>query len=137
MKRLIAVAAFSLMCGSAFAQNTGPAPQTGMEKPGMTNGAKEDGIERSQLLQAVVGHHFAGAHVRFAAPVKRVPMQAKIETPARRFEHTDTFRNHFLSDAVSGDDRDVKGFHQFLFILLTLIAAATARTYREQRPTLL
>src|SRR5437879_5633596 len=43
MKRLIAVAAFSLMCGSAFAQNNGPAPQTGMEKPGMTNGAKEDG----------------------------------------------------------------------------------------------
>lgn len=43
MKRPIAVAAFSLMFGSAFAQNTGPAPQTGMEKPGMTNGAKEDG----------------------------------------------------------------------------------------------
>ena len=39
MKRLVAVAALFLLCGSALAQNTGPAPQTGMEKPGMTNGA--------------------------------------------------------------------------------------------------
>jgi len=38
MKKLIAAAAFSLMCGSAFAQNTGPQPQTdNMQKPGMTN----------------------------------------------------------------------------------------------------
>lgn len=43
MKTLIAVIALTVMCGSAFAQNTGPAPQTGMEKPGMTNGAKENG----------------------------------------------------------------------------------------------
>jgi hypothetical protein len=43
MKKPVAVAAFALMCGSAFAQNTGPAPQSGMEKPGMTNGAKENG----------------------------------------------------------------------------------------------
>jgi hypothetical protein len=33
MKRLIAVAAFSVICGPAFAQNTGPVPQSGMEKP--------------------------------------------------------------------------------------------------------
>ena len=43
MKKLIAVSALTLLCGSAFAQNTGPAPQTGMEKPGTTNGAKENG----------------------------------------------------------------------------------------------
>lgn len=43
MKQLIAVAALTLIWGSAFAQNTGPAPQTGMEKPGMTNGARENG----------------------------------------------------------------------------------------------
>lgn len=55
MKTLVAVAVFSLTCGSALAQvsaqipaqtlaqNTGPAPQAGMEKPGMTNGAKQDG----------------------------------------------------------------------------------------------
>jgi hypothetical protein len=43
MRKLIAVTALSLMCGATFAQNTGPAPQTGMEKPGMTNGAKPNG----------------------------------------------------------------------------------------------
>src|SRR5258707_550481 len=43
MKALVAVASVSLMCGAAFAQNSGPAPQSGMEKPGMTNGAREDG----------------------------------------------------------------------------------------------
>ena len=43
MKKLIAVTAFALKCGAASAQNTGPAPQTGMEKPGTTNGAKPDG----------------------------------------------------------------------------------------------
>jgi len=43
MKTAIAIAAFTFMYGAAFAQNAGPAPQTGMEKPGMTNGAKEDG----------------------------------------------------------------------------------------------
>jgi hypothetical protein len=43
MKKVVAVAAFILMCGSTLAQNTGPAPQSGMEKPGMTNGAKENG----------------------------------------------------------------------------------------------
>lgn len=43
MNRSIVVAALALWCGSAFAQNTGPAPQTGMEKPGTTNGARENG----------------------------------------------------------------------------------------------
>ena len=43
MKNFITVTALTLLCGSAFAQNTGPAPQTGMEKPGTTNGAKPNG----------------------------------------------------------------------------------------------
>lgn len=35
MKKLIAVTALTLMCGSAFAQGTGPQPQTdNMQKPG-------------------------------------------------------------------------------------------------------
>jgi hypothetical protein len=33
----------AFLSGAAFAQNTGPAPQTGMEQPGMTNGAKPNG----------------------------------------------------------------------------------------------
>jgi hypothetical protein len=43
MKRLIAVTAFALMWGSALAQDKGPAPQSGMDKPGMTDGAKQNG----------------------------------------------------------------------------------------------
>ena len=42
MKELIAITAFAFMCGTASAQNTGPAPQTGMERPGMTNGGTKD-----------------------------------------------------------------------------------------------
>ena len=56
MKKLIAVTAFTLMCGSAFAQVTGPAPQTGMEKPGMTNGAKENGAMDTTGMSATKGN---------------------------------------------------------------------------------
>ncbi|WP_161491916.1 hypothetical protein [Bradyrhizobium centrolobii] len=41
MDKVLAVAALTLICGSAFARNTGPAPQTGMERPENTNGATE------------------------------------------------------------------------------------------------
>lgn len=43
MKALIAVIAFAAMSGPAIAQNTGPAPQSGMERPENTNGATERG----------------------------------------------------------------------------------------------
>jgi len=43
MRNLVIVTALTLLCGSAFAENTGPLPQTGMEKPGMTSGAKQSG----------------------------------------------------------------------------------------------
>jgi len=56
MKALVAAAAFSVMCGSALAQNTGPAPQTGMEKPGMINGAKEDGSMDTTGMSAAKGN---------------------------------------------------------------------------------
>jgi hypothetical protein len=56
MKRLVAVAALSLLCGSALAQNTGPAPQTGMEKPGMTNGARESGAMDTTGMSSTKGN---------------------------------------------------------------------------------
>lgn len=44
MKKLIAVTALTLMCGSAFAQTTGPAPQTDTpHKPGMNNQTMDKG----------------------------------------------------------------------------------------------
>ena len=56
MKKPIAVIALSLMCGAAFAQNTGPVPQTGMEKPGMTNGAKESGAMDTRGMSPTKGN---------------------------------------------------------------------------------
>ena len=55
MKSII-VTALILLCGSAFAQNTGPAPQTGMEKPGMTNGARPNGSMDTTGMSATKGN---------------------------------------------------------------------------------
>ncbi|MGY2806164.1 MULTISPECIES: hypothetical protein [unclassified Bradyrhizobium] len=43
MCKLIAVTVFTLICGAAFAQDIGPAPQSGMERPENTNGATQSG----------------------------------------------------------------------------------------------
>ncbi|MGY4624945.1 hypothetical protein [Bradyrhizobium sp. USDA 4486] len=43
MKMLVAAMAFAAMSGPVIAQNTGPAPQTGMDRPENTNGATEKG----------------------------------------------------------------------------------------------
>ena len=56
MKTFIIVTVLTLACGSAFAQNTGPAPQTGMEKPGTTNGAKPDGSMDTSGMSATKGN---------------------------------------------------------------------------------
>jgi hypothetical protein len=56
MKALIIVGTLAVLCGSAFAQNTGPVPQTGMEKPGMTNGAKENGAMDTTGMSATKGN---------------------------------------------------------------------------------
>ena len=61
MKKLITVTALTLLCGSAFAQNTGPAPQTGMEKPGTTSGAKPDGSMDTTGMSANVKRDKDGA----------------------------------------------------------------------------
>ena len=56
MKKLIIVTAVALLCGSAFAQNSGPAPQTSMEKPGTTTGAKPDGSMDTTGMSATKGN---------------------------------------------------------------------------------
>jgi hypothetical protein len=56
MKKFITVTALTLLCGSAFAQNTGPAPQTGMEKPGMTKGAKGNGAMDTTGMSTTKGN---------------------------------------------------------------------------------
>ena len=56
MKKLIAITAFALISGAAFAQNTGPAPQSGMEKPGVTDGAKPDGSMDTTGMSSTKGN---------------------------------------------------------------------------------
>ena len=60
MKKLIAVAALTLMCGSAFAQNTGaPAnAQSDMNKPGMNNmekGSMKSGTMNNGTMNNTTG----------------------------------------------------------------------------------
>ena len=43
-KMLVTAAALTMMCGAAFAQNSGPAPQSdNMNRPGSTSGRMNDG----------------------------------------------------------------------------------------------
>ena len=56
MKKFSIIIALTLLCGSAFAQNAGPAPQTGMEKPGVTNGAKPDGSMDTTGMSSTKGN---------------------------------------------------------------------------------
>jgi hypothetical protein len=56
MTKLIAVAAFALISGAAFAQNTGPAPQAGMERPGTTDGARPDGSMNTTGMSTAKGN---------------------------------------------------------------------------------
>lgn len=56
MRTLFAAAALALMYGSALAQNTGPAPQSGMEKPAMTNGARRNGAMDTSGMSGAKGN---------------------------------------------------------------------------------
>jgi hypothetical protein len=56
MKKLVVVAAVVVISGAAFAQNTGPAPQTGMEQPGMINGAKPNGAMDTSGMSPTKGN---------------------------------------------------------------------------------
>ena len=56
MKKVLIAAAVSLMCGSAFAQGTGPTPQTdNMTKPGMTNGTMDNGSMEKGSMNNTTG----------------------------------------------------------------------------------
>src|SRR4030081_3090957 len=77
----------------------------------VAHGAQKNGVKWPQLLQTVVRHHFSGLHVGFTAPVEFVPLPPEAKALACGFEHADAFGNHFLADAVSGDNRNGKSFH--------------------------
>ena len=67
MKKL--VVALVLMSAPAFAQNSGPAPQTGLEHPEVIKGAKQNGAMDTTLdkncftAPAVVAAHAVGSGI--------------------------------------------------------------------------
>jgi hypothetical protein len=56
MKNIVAAVALALMGGSASAQDAGPAPQSGMEKPGMTDGARQNGAMDTTGMNTTKGN---------------------------------------------------------------------------------
>src|SRR5258707_3780706 len=70
----------------------------------ITHRSKKDGIERAQLFQSVLWHHPPSLEIGFATPVEMLPRQRKIKTARCRFEHANSFGDHFAPDAVSFDN---------------------------------
>ena len=56
MKKILAAVAVVFTCGSASAQDAGPAPQSGLEKPGMTDGAKRNGAMDTTGMSTTKGN---------------------------------------------------------------------------------
>jgi hypothetical protein len=68
-------------------------------------------VESRELLEAVGGHHPAGVYVTVAAPVECIPIKLEAKYSPSGIENPDSFRNHFFSNAISGNDRNMKGLH--------------------------
>src|SRR5258708_7376921 len=70
----------------------------------VTHRSKKDCIERTQLLQPVLWHHPPGLEIGLATPVETLPRQRKIKTARCRFEHANSFGDHFAPNAVAFND---------------------------------
>ena len=55
MKKLMLVTALALLAGPSLAQDTGPAQQSGMDRPGMTSGTKESGAMNTTGMSTTKG----------------------------------------------------------------------------------
>ncbi len=80
-KILIATAALTLMCGSAFAQtSTGPGAQgDNMTKPGMTNGSTEKGsMDKGSMNKGTTGMNNSGMKDSNTVPNKDATGQGTV-----------------------------------------------------------
>src|SRR5487761_741391 len=75
---------------------------------GPADRAEVDGVEVLEDLEAVGGHHPAGARGVLAAPVELLPVERERPGAAdgQRVEHLPPGGNHLLADAVRGNRRD-------------------------------
>ena len=76
---------------------------------GRTHGAEKDGIERPELLEAVLGHHPAGLEIVLAGVRKLFEIHGKLEASGKRLQGPHPFGHDFAADAVTGDQRDTIG----------------------------
>src|SRR6516165_2278795 len=77
----------------------------------MSDSAEKNCVETHELLETVGGHHPASACVTVAAPVECIPIKLEAKYSPSGIENPDSFRNHFFSNAISGNDRNMKGLH--------------------------
>ena len=78
---------------------------------GTSDSSQKNCVESRELLETVGGHHPAGVYVTVAAPVECIPIKLEAKYSPSGIENPDSFRNHFFSNAISGNDRNMKGLH--------------------------
>jgi hypothetical protein len=77
-----------------------------------TDSPEEDALESLELLHAVVRHHLAGLHQTVARPVEIGEFELEVEAPRRGLQNPHAFRQNFLADSVSRNERNlVLGHH--------------------------
>src|SRR4029453_965401 len=74
-------------------------------------GAKVYGVVFAEPVERILRHHAAVPGIGVAAPVELVELPLNIEFAAYCLERAQTFRHHFLADAISGNYCDPEFFH--------------------------
>jgi len=82
------------------------------------DGAEENRFKAFELIEPVIRHHLAVLGVVTAVgPVEMGVFNLDAEFGGRCFERAQAFRDHFLADAVAGDDCYFMTCHVFLLCL--------------------
>src|SRR6202790_2889967 len=79
--------------------------------PRIADRAEKNGVEGTKLLKAVVGHNFSRLQVVLETPIKILAREFQIEAAPGRFEHAQSFRYYFFSDAIAWNNRNLESFH--------------------------
>ena len=77
----------------------------------ISDGAKIDGVEIPQLLEAILGHHPASLQIRLATPIKMLPGKIHLKATSGGLENAKTFGHDLVSNAVPFNDCDLVSIH--------------------------